>query len=336
MLQFCGSPVSGEELQMVRHSCGWFALVAVIAVGCGPAAEHAHVSPGATGHRFEGKFPIRVVCTTGQVAEMLRRVGGEHVRVDGLMGPGVDPHLYNPIASDVRKLAAADAIFYNGLHLEGQMSNMLAAKARRQAAYEVTEGLQERKDKRLREPPEFEGLYDPHVWHDPLLWGDCVTDVGRMLGEFDPEHADAYRKNAEAYRGELVELDKFCRDEIAKIPAARRVLITAHDAFGYFGKAYGLEVHGLKGISTEEEKDLRRQEEIQRMIVERKIPAVFVESAVAPKTIEALVEPCQALGWDLKIGGNLYADALGPAGTADETYVGMLRHNVETIVAALK
>jgi manganese/zinc/iron transport system substrate-binding protein len=322
---------------MVRRSLLSLALMAA-AVGCGPVAEHAHDSPGAaaSGHRFSGEYPIRVVCTTGQVAEMVRRVGGKHVRVEGLMGPGVDPHLYNPIASDVRKLAAADAIFYNGLHLEGRMSDLLVAKARTQATYAVTEGLQERKDKRLREPPEFEGLYDPHVWHDPLLWGDSVSDVAKMLGDFDPKHADEYRKNAEAYRGELAELDKFCRDEIAKIPADRRVLITAHDAFGYFGKAYGVEVHGLKGISTEEEKDLRRQEEIQQMIVERKIPAVFVESAVAPKTIEALVEPCRAMGWDLKIGGNLYADALGPAGTDDETYVGMLRHNVATIVAALK
>jgi manganese/zinc/iron transport system substrate-binding protein len=320
---------------MVRRSILTVAVIA--AVGCSPAAEHAHESPGtAAGHRFGGEYPILIVGTTGQVTEMVRRVGGEHVQVEGLMGPGVDPHLYNPIASDVRKLAGADAIFYNGLHLEGRMSDLLVAKARTQATYAVTEGLQERKDKRLREPPEFEGLYDPHVWHDPMLWAECATDVAKMLGEFDPQHADDYRKNADGYRAELEELDKFCRDEIAKIPTDRRVLITAHDAFGYFGKAYGVEVHGLKGISTEEEKDLGRQEEIQQMIVERKIPAVFVESAVAPKTIEALVEPCQAMGWDLKIGGNLYADALGPAGTDDETYAGMLRHNVETIVAALK
>ena len=278
---------------------------------------------------------MRVVCTTGQVAEMVERVGGEHVSVDALMGPGVDPHLFNPVASDLRKLSAADAIFYNGLHLEGRMSETFEQMARTKATFAVTEGIQSRKDKRLREPPEFEGLYDPHVWHDPLLWGDCVTDVANDLAQLDPAHADEYRANAEAYREEFIELDKFCRVELAKIPKERRVLVTAHDAFGYFGNTFGLEVHGLKGISTEEEKDLHRQEEIQRMIVERKIPAVFVESAVAPKTIKALVEPCQAAGWDLKIGGELYADALGPAGSDDATYAGMIRHNVQTIAAAL-
>lgn len=311
-------------------------LLLVALGGCGATEAHNHETPGGSAHRYAGEHPIRVVCTTGQVAEMIHRIGGERVKIEALMGPGIDPHLYNPIASDVRKLSAADAIFYNGLHLEGRMAEQFVQLARSKATYAVTEGVQTRKDKRLREPPEFEGLYDPHVWHDPLLWADCVTDAANMLAEFDPKHADEYHANAEKYRGELAELDKYCREEIAKIPPERRVLVTAHDAFGYFGKAYGIEVHGLKGISTEEEKNLHRQEEIQDMIVERKIPAVFVESAVAPKTIEALVEPCRAKGWDLKIGGNLYADALGAAGTSDETYAGMLRHNVETIVAALK
>jgi len=162
-----------------------------------------------------------------------------------------------------------------------------------------------------------------------------VKDMAEAMAEFDPPHAETYRTNAEAYRAELTELDKFIRTEVAKIPQENRVLVTAHDAFGYFGKTYGIEVFGLKGISTEEEKDLDRQEELVQMIVKRKIPAVFVESAVAPKTIKALVEPCQALGWDVKIGGSLYADALGPAGTPDETYAGMLRANVRTIVTAL-
>jgi manganese/zinc/iron transport system substrate-binding protein len=321
---------------MRRSTASWLVTGVLATWGCAPAAEHAHESPGGSAHQFAGTYPIRVVCTTGQVAEMVRRIGGEHVSVEALMGPGVDPHLYSPIVSDTARLAAADAIFYNGMHLEGRMAEVFVKMARSRATYAVTEGIQTRKDKRLREPPEFAGLYDPHVWHDPLLWADCATDVSDMLAEFDPKHADDYRHNVEAYRGELADLDKFCREQIATIPKQRRVLVTAHDAFGYFGRAYDIEVHGLKGISTEEEKDLRHQEKIQKMIVERKIPAVFVESAVAPKTIEALVEPCQAMGWDLKIGGNLYADALGPAGTPDETYAGMLRHNVETIVAALK
>jgi manganese/zinc/iron transport system substrate-binding protein len=319
----------------LRSYC-WLAVCTVF-IGCSPGATHSesHETATSSGHRYAGEYPIRVVCTTGQVAEMVQRVGGEHVAIEALMGPGVDPHLYSPIASDVRKLSAADAIFYNGLHLEGRMADLFVQMARKKATFAVTEGIQSRHDERLREPPEFEGLYDPHVWHDPVLWGDCVKDAADMLAEFDPKHADEYRSNAEAYRNELTELDGFCREEIAKIPKERRVLITAHDAFGYFGKRYDIEVHGLKGISTEEEKDLNRQEELQRMIIERKIPAVFVESAVAPKTIEALVEPCKAAGWDLKIGGNLYADALGPAGTDDATYAGMIRHNVRIIATAL-
>jgi manganese/zinc/iron transport system substrate-binding protein len=322
-------------MALLRHFC-WLAVGAAF-IGCGPVATHSesHVTAPSSGHRYAGEYPIRVVCTIGQVAEMVQRIGGEHVAIEALMGPGVDPHLYSPIASDVRKLTAADAIFYNGLHLEGRMADLFVQMARKKATFAVTEGIQSRHDHRLREPPEFEGLYDPHVWHDPVLWGDCVKDAANMLAEFDPEHAAEYRSNAEAYRKELTELDGFCREALAKIPKERRVLITAHDAFGYFGKRYDIEVHGLKGISTEEEKDLNRQEELQRMIIERKIPAVFVESAVAPKTIEALVEPCKAAGWDLKIGGNLYADALGPAGTDDATYAGMIRHNVRTIAAAL-
>lgn len=303
--------------------------------GCAPSGSHSHDATAGESHKFTGEYPIRVVCTIGQVAEMIRRVGGEHVEVAALMGPGVDPHLYSPVTSDVRKLSAADAIFYNGLHLEGRMADLFEQMAHTKATFAVTAGLQARDDKRLREPPEFAGLYDPHVWHDPILWGDCVRDAASMLAKFDPAHADDYQKNAAAYRAELAKLDKQCRAELATIPVERRVLVTAHDAFGYFGAAYGLEVFGLKGISTEEEKDLKHQEDIQRMLVERRIPAVFVESAVAKRTVEAIVEPVKAAGLDLKIGGELYADALGPSDSDAATYAGMIRHNVRTIVTAL-
>jgi manganese/zinc/iron transport system substrate-binding protein len=303
----------------------------VLAIGCTPAESHTHDPAARPAHTFKGEYPIKAVCTIGQIAEMVSRIGGEHVDVEGIMGPGVDPHLYSPVASDVTRLSNADVIFYNGLHLEGRMADLFVKMARSKATFAVTEGLQTRHDKRLREPPEFEGLYDPHVWHDPLVWADCVNDVAEMLAEFDPPHADEYRKNAEAYRQELTDLDKFCREHLAEIPTERRILVTAHDAFGYFGKTYDIEVVGLKGISTEEEKDLARQEEIRRMLVERNVPAVFVESAVPRRTVEALVE-----GLDVKIGGELYADALGPAGTDDATYAGMLRHNVRTIADALK
>ena len=322
----------------------WFPLgsllVIAVAVGCSEPSsashdEKDHEAAPASAHKFNGEYPIKVVATTGPVAELVRRVGGDHVEVEGLMGPGVDPHLYSPVASDVRKLSEADAIFYNGLHLEGRMAQLFVKMARSKATYAVTEELETRKDERLREPPEFEGLYDPHVWQDPMLWGDCASDVAQMLSEFDPAHAAYYQKNAEAYRAELKQVDQFCRDEVAKIPADRRVLVTAHDAFGYFGKTYGLEVFGLKGVSTEEEKDLKHQEEIQKMLVERKIPAVFVESAVAPRMVTSLVEPCRAQGLDLQIGGELYADALGSPDSEAADYGGMIRHNAKTIADAL-
>lgn len=320
----------------------WFlgcALLLLSAMGCSKSSsDHegdAHNSPPAVAHKFSGEYPMKVVATTGPVAEMARRIGGDHVVVEGLMGPGIDPHLYTPVASDVRKLSEADAIFYNGLHLEGQMSNLFEKMARSQATFAVTAGLVARHDKRLREPPEFEGLYDPHVWHDPMLWGDCAGDVAQMLSEFDPAHAADYQKNAETYRTELTGVNQFCRDEIAKIPADRRVLVTAHDAFGYFGKTFGLEVFGLKGASTEEEKDLKHQEEIQQLLIERNIPAVFVESAVAPRMVASLVEPCRAAGLDLKIGGELYADALGSPDSDAADYAGMIRHNAKTIADAL-
>jgi manganese/zinc/iron transport system substrate-binding protein len=320
-----------------RRSLPPYSLLLIsLAIGCGESlspADHDH-SPAAP-LKFDGEYPIRIVATTGPVAELVRRVGGDHVVIEGLMGPGVDPHLYSPVASDVQKLTKADAIFYNGLHLEGRMTDLFQKMARRKTTSAVTDGLVTRRDKRLREPPEFDGLYDPHVWHDPMLWADCADDVAATLSAVDPSNSADYQKNAAAYRAELVEVDRFVRDEIAKIPAERRVLVTAHDAFGYFGKAFGLEVFGLKGISTEEEKDLKHQEAVQKMLVERRIPAVFVESAVAPRMVASLVEPCRAAGLDLQIGGELYADALGAPDSDAADYGGMIRHNARTIAQAL-
>jgi manganese/zinc/iron transport system substrate-binding protein len=312
-------------------------LMAFSVTLCGCSGSHDELPTGqGESHIYSGSYPIKVVATTGQVAELVSRVGGEYVEVDALMGPGVDPHLYRPIASDIKKLDEADAIFYNGLHLEGRMTEIFEQLAKRKTTLAVTSGLVARKDKRLRQPPEFADAYDPHVWHDVSMWSDCVNDVADALAKFDPPHANYYRENAKVYRAELAELDQYCRDEIVKIPANQRLLVTAHDAFGYFGKAYGLEVLALKGISTDEEIDLAHQEEVQKILVERKVPAVFVESAVAPRTVQALVEPCRAAGHDLQVPEQeLYADALGPADTEDSTYAGMIRHNVKTIVDAL-
>jgi manganese/zinc/iron transport system substrate-binding protein len=275
------------------------------------------------------------VATTGPVAELVRRVGGRHVQVEALMGPGIDPHLYRPTLADARRLAEADAIFYNGLHLEGRMTELFAELERTRLAAAVTAGLVRDRHPGLREAVDMPGTYDPHVWHDPLLWAECARETASRLAAFDEDHAADYAENATAAAAELAALDAACREQLARIPPQHRVLVTAHDAFAYFGKTFGLEVAGLKGLSTEEEKDPRRQEAIQAMILQRRLPAVFVESAVAPRTIESLVEPCRASGHDLRIGGELYADALGPADSEAATYAGMIRRNVRTIVDAL-
>ncbi|MCH2115912.1 MAG: zinc ABC transporter substrate-binding protein [Pirellulales bacterium] len=312
--------------------CLVIVLLGLGVAGCGDPDSHMRGETTHSAKTFAGSYPMKVTCSTGQVAEMLERVGGEYVQVEALVGPGIDPHMYGPTASDVERLVGADAIFYNGLHLEGRMADLFVQLARKRATYAVTEGIVARKDKRLRE---LEGLDDPHVWHDVALWKDCVHDVAAMLGEFDPQHARQYDENAHAYMGELAELDQYCRNEIAKIPENRRVLVTAHDAFGYFGTAYEIEVFGLKGISSEDEIDLAHQDDIKALLIERRIPAVFVESAIAPRTIDSLVETCRAAGWDVVNGGELYADALGEAGSKSSNYAGMIRHNVQTIVQAL-
>ncbi len=285
---------------------------------------------------YQGDYPIQIVCTTGPIADAVRQVGGSHVEVTALMGPGVDPHLYRALPQDIVALKTADMIFFNGMHLEGRMADVLVGMARRRPTYAVTEKLQEDDDVRLREPPEFQGHYDPHVWHDAKLWSECVHYIVQRLAAFDPTHAASYQQHGDAYVAELIKLHGEALEQIATIPNSRRVMVTAHDAFGYFGAAYGMEVYGLKGISTDDEVSLGRTEEIVKMLVERKIPAVFVESAVAPRVVEALIEPCQDQGHDVRIGGELYADALGPAGSDAATYVGMFRANLHTIVNALK
>lgn len=305
--------------------------------GCGPspADRPASDQPGKAPATRSAQGPIQVVCTTGQVADMLRNVGGEHVEVTGLMGPGVDPHLYRELPADIEKLSSADAIFYNGLHLEGRMADLLERLARRRPAFAVTESLVEADDPRLRKPPEFEGYFDPHVWHDPMLWADCVEDVAEKLATLDPAHRDDYQRNAAAYQAELAELDRYCRQQLATIADSQRVLVSAHDAFGYFCRAYEIESWPLGGISTEEEVSIGRMDEVIELLVDRNVKAVFVESAVAPRIVEALIEPCASRGHEVQVGGELYADALGPAGSGADTYVGMIRANVDVIVSAL-
>lgn len=279
---------------------------------------------------------MKVVCTTGPVADMLRELGGEHLKVTGLMGPGVDPHQHKAVPSDIEQLSAADMIFYNGLHLEGRMADLFEQLAARKPTIAVTHGLVESKDQRLRTPPEFEGLHDPHVWHDPRLWTECVKYVADVLMEFDPKHRDDYARNRDRYLLPIEEVDQYARDQLASIPKDARVLVTAHDAFGYFCTAYDLKSMPLKGVSTEDEVSIGRMDEVIEFLVKNKIKAVFVESATTPQIVKALIEPCRRAGQEVKIGGELYADCLGSPESGADRYVGMLKANVDTIVTALK
>ena len=276
---------------------------------------------------------INIVATTGMIADMVSVVGGDKVKVRGLMGPGVDPHLYKASAGDVALLSKADLIFYNGLHLEGKMSEIFQQMTKRGIkTVAVTEGIDR---KYLMAPPEFKGNYDPHVWFDVGMWSDTVGTVKESLIEFDPGNSDYYNDNAEAYLKELGELDQFVQQRADSLPKDKRVLITAHDAFNYFGRGYGFEVKGLQGISTESEAGTADVQALAAIIVERQIPAIFVESSVPPRYIEAVQAAVKSKGFDVRVGGELFSDAMGNPGTPEGNYIGMVRHNVNTIVNAL-
>jgi manganese/zinc/iron transport system substrate-binding protein len=277
---------------------------------------------------------IKVTTTTGMVADTARNVGGERVEVTSLMGPGVDPHLYKASEGDIARLAEADVIFYNGLNLEGKMGDIFVKMAGSgKATVPVSEGVSESE---LREPPEFLGHFDPHIWFDVSMWAQTIPPVVNALAKLDPGSKALYETNGEAYRGKLAELHELCKVRLATVPKERRVLITAHDAFGYFGRAYDVEVKGLQGISTLSEYGVADIERLVAEISRRKIKAVFVESSVPKRSIEAVVAGCKAKGHPVRIGGTLFSDAMGAAGTPEGTYPGMVRYNVETIVAALK
>lgn len=276
---------------------------------------------------------LRAVATIGMITDIVGRVGGERLAVTGLMGPGVDPHLYKAREGDVTRLAEADVIFYNGLHLEAGMTRVFERMRGRVRAVAVTDAIDRTL---LLAPPEFEGNYDPHLWFDVRLWMRAVERVRDALADLDPGHAEAYRRNTARYLEELAALHDYVTARAASLPADRRVLITAHDAFNYFGRAYGFEVRGLQGISTAAEAGTADIQELARFIAARRIPAIFVESSVSPRTLEAVKAAVRARGFRVEIGGELFSDAMGDAGTPEGTYVGMIRHNIDTIVTALQ
>jgi len=276
---------------------------------------------------------LSVVATTTIVADLVRSIGGDDVEVVSLMGAGVDPHLYKPSAGDVRRMAEARAVFYNGLHLEGKMGEVFEQMGRRGVpALAVAECVP---GDRLIGTGGFGGIHDPHVWFDVTLWNDAAGCVRDALVELDPAHEAGFRSRAATYGQQLEDLDAWIREQIATIPEELRILVTAHDAFSYFGRAYGVEVRGLLGISTVAEAGAADVQELAGFIAERGLPAVFVETSVPERYVMALREAVAARGHSVAVGGSLYSDALGGAGTDAATYVGTVRANVTTVVAAL-
>jgi manganese/zinc/iron transport system substrate-binding protein len=307
----------------------WLAALVVsssfVLVACsGPGARVAE--PGGR------RGPLKILTTTGIVGDLVLHVAGEYAVVESLMSTGVDPHLFKASESDVRRMAEADLIFYNGLHLEGKMTDVLVKMARSRPVAAVTDGIPR---EQLREPPEFAGQYDPHVWFDVRMWAGCLEAIVRELTSLDPEHAEAYRTHAEVYRRELLGLDRWVGERLGDLPEDLRVMITAHDAFGYFGRRYHIEVVGLQGISTLSEAGLQDVERVVDLVVEREIPAIFVESSVPRRSIEAVQAAVRSRGFEVRVGGTLYSDSMGPAGTPEGTYSGMVRHNVNTLLEAL-
>ncbi len=276
---------------------------------------------------------LRVVATTSIVADTVRRIGGERIELHALMGPGVDPHLYKASEGDVLRIAQADVVFYNGLHLEAKMADIFEKISQRVRTVAVAGQIPR---ERLLETEAGSSTPDPHIWFDVGLWSLTIPPIRDALSELDPASSETFRRNAVAFQRELEELDAYVRAQAATIPEPQRVLITAHDAFRYFGRAYKFEVIGLQGISTASEAGTNDIERLARLIVERKVRAVFVESSVPQRTVQAVQQAVRARGFEVSVGGQLFSDALGNPGTPEGTYVGMVRYNIETIVKALK
>ncbi len=302
--------------------------LAVLALTLALAGCTAAVQPATPAELAER--PLRLATTTNFITDLAREVGGGRVEVSGLMGPGVDPHLFRASARDVRTLREADLVLYGGLDLEGRMADVFDELGERQPTLAVTRDLPRRV---LR--TEQEGQVDPHVWFDPLLWVRVTRTVAGELARLDPAHADGYRKRAEAYVRRLRALDGEIRALLAAVPRERRLLVTSHDAFGYFGARYGLDVLAIQGISTQTEATTSDVERIARVLGERGVPAVFLESSVPRGTVEAVLAAARQRGVAARVGGELFADAAGDEGTPEGTYLGMLRHNARTIAGGL-
>lgn len=319
---------------MKRLTACLISLLAAIAVGgCDNSASSSSSSPAAKGSAGATQYPYTAVTTVGMVSDIVKQVAGEKADVVGLIGAGIDPHLYNPTRNDVAAMMNADVIFYSGLMLEGKMIGPFEqVKSRGKPVYAVTQLID---NSFLLEPPDMAGHPDPHVWMSVPGWIKAVEAVAQSLSEYDPANAAYYQANAQRYLAELKKLDEYARAAIGSIPEESRILITAHDAFNYFGREYDIRVEGIQGISTESEAGLQQINALVDLIVKQKVRAVFTETSVADKNVRALIDGAAARGAIVKDGGKLFSDAMGPAGTYEGTYIGMMDHNVTTIARAL-
>lgn len=275
----------------------------------------------------------KIVVTTGQIADVVDEVGGDYVQVEALMGPGVDPHLYKATQGDLAKLNNADMIFYNGLHLEGQMVDIFEQMGKQKTVTAISDGIEENDLLKDKKNPD---LHDPHIWFDIELWKDVTKKVTATLIKEYPENEKKFKDNQNQYLKELEDLQQFSKEKIQEIPEKQRVLVTAHDAFNYFGKSQGFEVRGLQGLSTESEYGVKDVQDMVDFLVKNKIKAIFVESSVSDKAMTAIIDGAKKKGHDVVIGGELYSDAMGAKDTKEGTYTGMYQHNINTIVDALK
>ncbi len=308
---------------MIRYLSSLFAITALVVSLTGCSGDKAKVADG----------KISIAATTGMIADIVRNVARDKATVNGIIGEGVDPHLYKPTSLDVKALQSADIVFYNGMKLEGKMSDVLDRIG--QQGKKVTAVTEE-----IARDPDYtlsgeDNHLDPHVWMDVNGWKSAVNVVAKVLAEFDPDNATFYNNNADVYAAELAALNGYALDSIESIPEGQRVLVTAHDAFNYMARAYGIEVRGIQGLSTESEAGVKDIEDLVNFLVDRKIPAVFVESSVSDKNIKALIEGASARGHSVSIGGTLFSDAMGREGSYAGTYIGMIDHNVTTIARAL-
>ncbi len=309
-------------MRLMLACLGWMGM---LLVGCDRPSDAA-----------AGEGRLRVVATTTMIGDLVRQIGAERVDLKVIMGPGVDPHTYKPSTSDLGEMSRASLVVYNGLHLEGKMTEDLERKLKGRAVA-VTSGIPE---SRLINTVGGYAAHDPHVWFDATLWALAARTVGEALGKADPAHASEYADRTAVVERELAVLHEELLAEIQTLPESRRVLITSHDAYSYFGRAYGFEVYGLQGISTETEASPTNLRAAVDYIVAKGIPAIFIESSVNPGTIDRVRADCKARGVEVKVGGELYSDAMGSPGEHPEfqveTYAGMFRYNVRTMVQALK